>query len=149
MKLFIAFLVFAVALQSVCYLCWAFNVFGGLIEYPLGDVSTLQNVFSVDLTFSVLVGIGGAVGIGLAMLLLKAGTYAIYAMLLWAIGVMFNVFQTFVLVIPNTIGALLPESTNPNPALFPINPIIVVISIFFAMGAWLYFFSLVIQRDVT
>jgi hypothetical protein len=147
-KLFIAFLVFAVSLQVTCYLCWSFDVFGGLIEYPLGDITTLQNVFNVNLTYAVLVG-GGAIGIGLAGLLLKAGTYAIYAMLLWAIGCAFNVFQTFVTVIPNTLGALLPEVTNPNPALFPINPIIVVITLFFAMGAWFYFFSLVIQREHT
>ncbi|MFA5366220.1 MAG: hypothetical protein WC325_13645 [Candidatus Bathyarchaeia archaeon] len=146
-KLFINYLILGVSVQAVCYLFWAFNLFGGLIEYPLGDVSSLSTLFSID-TFSVLIGIGGAIGIGLAALLLKQGTYAIYAMLLWAIGCMFKVVQTFVLVIPNTIGALLPASTNPNPALFPVNPILVVVSLFFALGAWLFMFGLVIQRDV-
>ena len=74
--------------------------------------------------------------------------YAIYAMLLWAIGCMFKVVQTFVLVIPNTIGALLPEATNPNPALFPINPLIILVSLFFTFGAWIFMFELVIQRPV-
>jgi hypothetical protein len=147
-KLFINFLVFTVALQSVCYLVWAFNLFAGKIEYPIGDVSSLNSLFSID-TYSVLIGVGGAAIIGLAAWLFKQGTYAIYAMLLWAIGCMFNIVKTFLIVIPNTIGALLPASTNPDPALFPVNPLIVVIIFYFTFGAWLYFFGLVIQRDVT
>lgn len=147
MKLFINFLVFAVAVQVVCYLFWAFNVFGDLIVYPLGDVTALSNVFSIN-TYSALIGIGGAAMIGLAALLLKQGVYAVYAMLLWGIGVMFSVVQTFILAIPNTLAALLPAATNPNPALFPTNPLIIVISLFFAFGAWMYMFGLVIQREV-
>jgi hypothetical protein len=81
------------------------------------------------------------------MLLLKQGTYAVYAMLLWAIGVMFNLISTFLLVIPNTLSALLPASTNPNPDLFPVNPLIVVIVLIFTFGAWWYMFGLTIQRD--
>lgn len=146
MKIMVNFLVLAIALQLVSYLFWAFDSFGGVIEYPLGDVSSLENMFSIN-TFSVLIGVGGAVGIGLAALLLKQGTYAIYAMLLWAIGCMFSIIQTFILVIPNTLSALLPASTNPNPALFPVNPLIVVVSVIFAFGAWMYFFGLVIQRE--
>ena len=48
MKLFINFLVFAVAVQVVCYLFWAFNVFGDLIVYPLGDVTSFSIVFSIN-----------------------------------------------------------------------------------------------------
>jgi len=134
----------AVALQAAAYLFWAFNVFGGLIVYPLGDISALNNVFSIN-TYSALIGIGGAALIGLAGLLLKQGVYAVYAMLLWAIGVMFSVVQTFVLVIPNTLAAFLPEATNPLPG--STNPLIIVISLFFAFGAWMYMFGLVIQRE--
>ena len=145
-KLFISALIFGLSLQVTCYLFWAFNFFGGLIEYPLGDVSGLSSVFSIN-TYSVLIGIGGGLAIGLAALLLKQGTYAIYAMLLWAIGCMFNITQTFFLAIPNTIGALLPPETNPNPAAFPVNPLIVVLGVVFAFAAWMYMFGLVIQRD--
>ena len=148
MKLFINFLVLAVALQVVCYLFWAFDVFGGLIDYPLGDISSLENTFSINI-YSALIGVGGAALIGLAALLLKQGVYAVYAMLLWGIGVMFSVVQTFILAIPNTLAALLPASTNPNTALFPTNPLIIVISMFFAFGAWMYMFGLVIQRETS
>ncbi|MFA5365968.1 MAG: hypothetical protein WC325_12365 [Candidatus Bathyarchaeia archaeon] len=153
MKILVNFLIFAMALQIVCYLFWVFNVFGGLIKYPLGDTSQLSNIFSIS-AFDAVVGIGGAVGIGLAMLLLKQGTYAIYAMLLWAIGVIFKVIQTFILVIPNTIGALLPNAANPLPpdpttGVYPTNPLVVVVVLIFTFGAWWYMFGLVIQRDVT
>ena len=146
-KLFINFLVLTIALQSVCYAFWAFNFFGGVIEYPLGDISSLNSLFSID-TYSVLIGVGGAAIIGLAAWLFKQGTYAVYAMVLWALGCMFNVVKTFLIVIPNTIGAFLPASTNPNPTLFAVNPLIVVVIFYFSFGAWLYFFGLVIQRDV-
>jgi len=148
MKLFINALVFGVAVQVVCYLFWAFNFFGGLISYPLGDVSALSSVFSIDV-YSVLIGVGGSLAIGLAALLLRQGTYAIYAMLLWAIGSMFKLIQTFFLAIPNTLASLIPPESNPNPALFPVSPFIVVIGIVFAFGAWMYLFGLVIQRDPT
>jgi len=148
MKLFINFLVLAVAIQIVCYLFWAFDVFGGLIDYPLGDISSLENTFSINI-YSALIGVGGAALIGLAALLLKQGVYAVYAMLLWGIGVMFSVVQTFILAIPNTLAALLPAATNPNPTLFPTNPLIIVISMFFAFGAWMYMFGLVIQRETS
>lgn len=144
-KLFVNALVFGVALQLTSYLLWAFNVFGGIISYPLGDVSSLNNIFSLSL-FDAVIGVGGAAAIGLAALLLRQGTYAIYAMLLWGIGSMFKVIQTFFLVIPNTLGALIPPEANPNPAVFPVNPLIVVLAAIFLFAAWVYLFKLVIQR---
>jgi hypothetical protein len=145
-KLFINAIVFALAVQLTCYIFWAFDIFGGMIKYPLGDITAINGIFNID-AYTALIGIGGAAAIGLAALLLRQGVYAIYAMLLWAIGTMFGVVRSFVLVIPNTVGALLPPSTNPNPALFSINPLVVVISSIFAFGAWMYLFGLVIQRN--
>lgn len=150
-KLFINALIFGVCLQLICYLMWAFNVFGGLLLYPFGDVSMLSTTFSINV-YSALIGIGGGVAIGLAALLLKQGVYAVFAMLLWAIGCMFNVIQSFFLAIPNTIASFLPNSTNPLPAVdgvYPTNPLIIVLGVIFAFAAWMYLFGLVIQRDVT
>lgn len=145
-RLFLEILPFGVALQLVCYLCWAFNVFGGMVQYPLGDVNSIQSVFSLDV-YSVLLGVGGAAIIGVASLLLRVGTYAIYAMLLWGIGTAFKVIQTFFLAIPNTIGALIPASTNPDPSIFPVNPIGVFVTVVIGYAAFWWLFSLVIQRD--
>ncbi len=80
------------------------------------------------------------------MLLLKPGTYAIYAMLLVAIGMMFNIVQTFVLAIPQTMAALIPEDINPIPG--SPNPIGIAIAVVSGYAAFWWFFSLVIQRDV-
>ena len=147
-KLFISSLIFLVALQITCYLFWAFNFFGGLVEYPLGDISSLQTLFVVDKDTIILAIIGGT-AIGFASLILRQGINAVYATIIWAVGCMFTVFRTFFLAIPNTIGALFPPETNPNPVLFPINPFVVVISFVFLFGAWWFFFGLVVQRDQT
>jgi len=147
-KLFISSLIFLVSIQLVCYLFWAFNFFGGLVEYPLGNVDSLSNIFVLDTKTGILLIVGTS-AIGIAAALLKVGSYMIYAMALFAIGSLFSVFQSFVLAIPNTIGALFPPETNPNPALFPINPFVVVIIFVFLFGAWWYIFGLIIQRDAT
>ncbi len=145
-KLFVNFLFLTVAIQSVAYLFWVFDISGGKLQYPV-DLSTLQNLFSPLDTYSVLIGIGGAALIGLAALLLKQGTYAVYALLIWGIGIMFNVVRTFVIVIPNTLAAFLPESTN--PLIGQTNPLIMVVLFWFMFGAWLAFFGYVIQREAT
>jgi|WetSurMetagenome_2_1015567.scaffolds.fasta_scaffold125096_2 hypothetical protein len=146
MKLFYNYLLLAVCIQLVAYMIWAFDWFGGLVSYPLGDVASLTSIFDINV-YTVLIAGVGAAAIGLAAVLLRQGIYALYAMLLWAIGVMFKIVSTFVLVIPNMITAFLPASTNPNPALFPVNPLIVIISFIFVFAAWWYLFGLVIQRD--
>jgi hypothetical protein len=147
-----------VALQITCYLFGAFNIFGGLINYPLGDMSNFSNLFNFNITYLALVGGGGAVAIGLAMLLLKQGVYAIYAMILWAVGIVFDVFGKFVLAIPNTIAAIIPPQTNPfaytngvfDPSVSPLtNPFIIVIVFLFTFGAWWYLLGIIIQRDPT
>ena len=147
-KLFINALVFGIALQMVCYLFWAFDVFGGLVVYPISNMSSMTSWFDIS-AFSILVGIGGSIAIGIAGLLLRQGTYAIYAVLLWAIGNFFPFVRDFFLTIPNTISALIPAATNPNPSLFPINPIMIVVSSIFAFGAFMYMFGLVFQREMT
>lgn len=146
-RLFMELLPLGVALQIVCYLLWAFNVFGGIVEYPLGDVSSIQSVFSID-AFSLLLGVGGAAIIGVAALLFKPGVYAIYAMVIWGVGTALKVVQTFFLAIPNTIGALIPPETNPNPAVFATNPVAVAVTVIIGYAAFWWLFSLVMQRDV-
>lgn len=137
---------FGIGVQLFCYLFWAFNVFGGLIQYPLGnaaDINNLNNMFSINL-WTALVG-GAGVVISIAALLLRQGTYALYALLLFAIGVFFNVVKGFVLVVPNTIAALLPASTNPLGT--GTNPIAVVVGVIVLIAGFMYVFGLVIQRE--
>jgi hypothetical protein len=147
-RLFYDMMVFAIAIQLVAYLLWSFNFFGGIIQYPFGsaaDLNNLSNTFSLT-SFNALLGIGGAALIGLAALLLRQGTYAIFACLLWAIGAFFNIVKGFVLAIPNTVAALLPSSTNPGTGL---NPLQVVIGFIVLFAGFMFLFELVIQRNVS
>lgn len=148
-KLFYDILYFGVALQLTLYLFSSFNFFAGSpLNYSISNLSLLSNTFNVSDTYSVLVGGVGFAAIGLASLLLRQGVYAIYAMLLWAIGIVFNFISGFFLIIPNMLSFLLPAETNPNPALFALNPITVVIGVVVAFAAWLYMLGLVLQREV-
>lgn len=142
-KLFIEALLFGICFQLAAYLFWAFNFMGGTVNYPYGNVAGLTSVFSIN-AYSALAGVGAAVGIGIAALLLKQGVYAIFAMLLFGIGIMFNFIGTFFLAIPNVIGSVIPASANPLGG--GVNPIIVVITVIFFFAAWMYMFGLVIQR---
>lgn len=143
-------LVFGICLEIVSYLVWAFNAFGGLIQYPFGnaaDVLNLQNMFTVDIWMALISGTG--VVIGIAALLLRQGTYALYALLIFAIGVFYRVVVPFLIVIPNTVAALLPASTNPDPTLFPINPIQVVVGIIVGFAIFVFMFELITQRKIS
>jgi len=141
-------LVFGVAFQIVAYLFWAFDVCP-FIEYPI-SVDSIQNSFTIT-PFSLMFAGAGAAAIGLAAMLLRAGTYAVYAMLLWAIGTILPVVSNFFLAIPNTLGALMPflfsanAPSNPFPG--ETNPLFAVIIVIFTFSAYWFLFRLVTQRN--
>jgi hypothetical protein len=141
------FATFYVALTVMCYLCWAYNVFAGTISYPVTSLTNLQNLFDLSPYRIMFMGISTA-AIGLAVFLLRPGVYAIYAMIIWAIGQLIPVVSDIMLAVPNTIGALIPQVANPNPAAFPINPILVAITVFVAWAGWWYLLGFVVQRDL-
>ena len=148
MKLFYSLLVFGISFQIAAYLMWTFNVVPGL-SYPL-DLSQTSAWFSLDNFWSSFsLAVAGSVGIGLAMLLLRQGTYALYAMLIWAIGVFLPMVKDFFLVIPNTLGAILGpffEYSNPTTG---VNPLLVVITLIFAFAAWMFLMEMVTQRSMS
>ena len=153
MKIFWNALIFGIAVQLTTWVFWAFGVFGDVISYPVPvtNITTLYGptgIFNIT-AFGTMVGIGGAAVIGVAGILLRQGTYALYAMTLWGIGQFFPIVSGFFLAIPNTMSALLPAVTNPNPTLFPVNPIMVVVSVIFAFGAFTFMFGLVFNRELT
>jgi hypothetical protein len=148
-NLMYSILVFGVALQLVSYLLWSFNVFAGMIQYPFGtaaDMNNMQNMFKLDVWMALISGTG--VVIGVAALLLRQGTYALYALLIFAIGVFYRVIVPFLIVIPNTVAALLPASTNP---LGPntINPIQVALGLIVGFAIFIFMFELVVQRKIS
>lgn len=147
MRLFYSLLTFGIAFQFACYLFWAFDVTGGLINYPI-DLAVMNNAFAIT-PFTMMFLAGGAVGIGLAALLLRQGTYAVYAILIWAAGVFLSITAPFFLAIPNTITGLLSpllDVTNPFATGTP-HPFIVVIGAIFGFAIWWFIMELVTQRN--
>lgn len=149
-KFFTSLLVLGLALSAVIYLFGTFNV-DPQVHFPFTNLTTWTGWFSIDPWGLLLTGAVAGV-IGLAAVLLRQGTYAIYAMLLAALGMVIKPIQDIVLAIPKAIGTWLPDSTNPLPmnpdGTYPPNPIFIVISLFFVFAAYWFIFSLVIQRDV-
>jgi hypothetical protein len=147
MKLFYSLITLGVGLQVSAYLFWIFNVCP-FVTYPLGNVSELSTIFSItpfDLMFT---GIGLAV-IGLAGLLLRQGTYAIYAMILWVIGTLLGVIRTFFLAIPNTIGGILNLVTSSYAeAESYVVALTFVFSLIFLYAFFWFMLNVVAQRDV-
>jgi hypothetical protein len=142
-SLFYSLLLFGICVQLSAYCIWSFNVFGDLVQYPLGsadDINNLNNMFSLSL-WSGLVG-GTGIIISVAALLLKQGTFAVYALLLFAIGVFFNVVKGFVFAIPNVISAIIPSSWGGGP-------LQVVVGVIVLFAGFMYVFELAIQRKAS
>lgn len=145
MKLFMTALYFGLCLQLSAYLCWAFQVFGSSFTYPINtDALNLTGVFDIT-GFNALIGLSGAAAIMIGGLLLRQGTYAVFAMLLWGIGAFFPIVSTFFLALPNTITALI-SATGASSDIT--NPLLVVVSAIFAFAATIYLFGLVLQREM-
>ena len=149
-------LIFGICVQITAGLLWSFNFFGGLIQYPFGsagDWLNMQNTFKPDVWMVLISGSG--VVIGVLALLFKQGTYALYALLIFAMGIFYKVVVPFMLVIPNTVAALLPNSTNPNYTIvnglpvYGINPIQVAIGIIVGFAIFIFLLEFVIQRKVS
>lgn len=151
--LFKDLILLSLALTIATYLIGAFNI-DPQVQSPTVTLSTWQGWFSINL-YSGLFGAGAAV-IGLASLLTRSGTYAIYATLLAALGMIIKPIQDIVLAIPNFIALLLPKETNPlaytngvyDPSYSGINPIIAVVTLIYGFAAFWFLFSILTQRDI-
>ena len=137
------------SLEIVCYLFQAFDVFGGIITYPLGSISnltTLESWFSIT-PFGALVGTG-AVVTGIAMLLFRQNTYAIYACFIFGFGIIFTGVSQIVLAVPNMLGAILNMVPEINPVAGGVNPFSFVLIVIVGYAMFWFLASLVLQRDV-
>jgi hypothetical protein len=140
-------LFFMVALETACFLTNAFNVFGGVITYPMGTLSSmtsLGNYFQLT-PFTALMGLGGAAAVTIVGILTRSGTYALYAVLIFGIGAFLPIVQYFILALPNTIGALVAAS-GLDSSIY--NPLIVVLGVYVAIWGALFMFGLLFQRDI-
>lgn len=142
-------IVFGFAFQLAAAVFWTFNVVP-YVNYPLGNINDLTNFFSIT-PFDLMFTGSGIVVIGLAGLLLRQGTYAIYAILIWAIGTIIPLIRNFFLAIPNTIGGLLNLVTaSYADAATYVTVIVAVFSAIFVFAGFWWLFGLATQRgDLT
>ena len=151
-KMFTNILLFGLAVNSAIFIMAAFH-FDPQYSIPFMNLTTWQGWFNFS-PWNILFTSASIAGITLASILLRQNTYAIYALLLAALGLVIRPVYEFMTAIPTALGALLPNSTNPNytivngsPVYGP-NPLIAVILLIFAFFAFWFIFGLVIQRDV-
>ena len=153
-KFFTNLLILGLAMSIVTYLFAAFQ-FDPQVQSPFIQLSTWQGWFDINI-YNILFASAAAAITGVTALLTRSGTYAIYAMLLTALGLIIKPVQDIVLAIPNAIGSWLPKEANPlaytngifDSTYTGINPIVVVIKLIYIFAAFWFILSLVIQRDV-
>lgn len=146
-KLFWSMLWFGICIQLAAYLTWAYQVFGDSVAYPISiDAPNILGVFSIT-PYTLMFCGAGAAAIGLGAIVTRSGTYALYAVLIWAIGCFITNVSQFFLAIPNTIGALLPASTNPDPGVFSVHPVVQMLVIFGTIALWVTLFGYAMQRE--
>lgn len=152
-KLFTNILILGLAINIILYLFGVFD-FNPQVHYQ-GELSAMTSWFNLE-PFNLLFTGATAAVVGVASLLLRQGTYAIYAMLIAALVMIISPVQAFILAIPNAIGSWLPPETNPlaytngvfDPTSTAINPITIVISLIFAFAAYWFIFGFVVQREI-
>lgn len=154
MKLFYSLLVFGLAFQMSAYLFYVFNVCP-FISYPMSlDLANSFSLTPFDLAFV----IAGGAAITIVSVLLRVGTYAIYALPIWVLTTFIPVLKGFVTVIPNTLGAIfgsMLDAVNPLPAGSTVNilgvdasnPFIAVLIGIVGFGAFIFFLGLAAQRE--
>lgn len=147
MRLAYSILVLSFAIQAFAYLGQVFNIF-----YPFNfgiDISepTIFGIFQIDLITGALLG-AGAVAIGIGAILTRSGTYAIYTLLIYGIGIFVTQVQDFFLAIPRMITLF----NLPN---FPGTTVSTAVPIMGFVGgllvfAWGFFLlELITQRNYT
>jgi hypothetical protein len=142
MRLFYSIMIFGVAIQIAAFLLMAFQVDPN-IQYP---VALSPGIWDINVFSIMFAGVGGSV-IMLAGLLLRQGTYAIYATLIWVIGMLISPIKNFFIAIPNTIfGIFTPIFNGMNPTPTVENPIITVLVYIVTFAAFWFLVELVTQR---
>ena len=128
-KLMYNALLFYIALNISAFL---FSTFGMHPTTP-SNLPSVYATFSITQfvnTFTVVGAIGGAAIIGLVSLLTRIGTYAIFALILWAIALFVTLVAPFVLALPNFFYSLgLPTSVM-QPVVYGIIAPVVAFALF-------------------
>jgi hypothetical protein len=161
MRGFINMLFLVVALESACYLCQVFNVFGGVVTYPFAytSITNVADYFSFErLGFAMLIGGTGAAAVTIIGMLTRSGQYMLYALLIFGLGSFLPLISDFVLAAPNTIYAIIQATgisgvtvgTDPSTgaSLTAWEPLAITVGLWAAVWGALFVFGLIFQRDM-
>lgn len=152
--LFVNILILGLSISVVTYLFGIYNV-DPQIHFPFTPLKNWTDWFNITPLGLMLTGLGTVIA-GLVSVLLRSGTYAVYAMLIAALGLIITPIQQIVTAIPTAISMWLPNEANPlaytngiyDSSYTGLNPITIVISLLFMFAAFWFILSLVVQRDL-
>ncbi len=145
MRLAYSLLILSFAFQAAAYLLEIFNV---LYPFNFGLATSspaIFGIFQINVITGALVG-AGAIAIGIGAILTRSGTYALYALLIYGIGVCVTQVQDFFLAIPRLLN-LIPFPNFPGTTTSTAMPLIGFLGglVIFAWGWFLV--ELVTQRQ--
>ena len=153
-KFFTNILLLGLAISFVTYLFGVFN-FVPMVQSPFVSLTKWEGWFDINI-YNILFVSAAAAVTGITALLTRSGTYALYAMLLTALGLIIKPVQDIVLAIPNALASWLPQETNPfaytngvfDSTYTGINPVVFVVKLIYIFFAFWFILGLVIQRDI-
>ena len=145
MRMFYNMLVFFLCLQFSAYLLPKFMTFPS--STPLQyDPNQIASLWSIDNVWNILKITGAAsIGIAVVSLLFNIGTYAIFAMIIVALGLLYKPVNDFIQAIPNFIHAIMPPDM---PSVFG-DAIFLVVTAIVAFAGFMFLLELITQRNIT
>lgn len=141
-------LLYNILLGYVCFSLASFVLFQSqIIPYnlPVGwqPISSSSNIiadlFSIN-AFTVLLGIGGGIAIGVVGFLLKQGINAVYALVIFVFGVIFTPVQQMVTSLPITLALFFTGE---------LSYLVVVIMSVVSFAVFIFFIELLAQRSIS
>lgn len=150
MRMFYNLLLFTACLNFSAFLLPYFIALPYHTVFPWNPTD-INSMFDFS-NLASLAGIGiVSTAIGIVMLLMRQGTYALYALLIFAIGVLFKPINALVFAVPNLINALLPSSPGYTWIILgtTFNPIGAVVYAVYTFAIFMFLVELITQRNIT
>lgn len=148
MRMAYSLLLISFAVQAFAYLGQVFQFFHFTFYANIAtETPAIFGIFRIDIITAALVG-AGALAIGIGAILTRSGTYALYALLIYGIGICVTQVQQFVLAVPNLLLSI-PFPYFPGTTTSTAVPIIGFLGgvVVFAWGWFLV--ELITQRNHT
>jgi len=115
MRLMYNILLFAIFLNVACWLVQVFGLTGMNIPAQFNPLD-VKAMFSIEVFASNFLWVGiGAVAAGIGAFIFRQNTYALYALVVFVIGIFFPIISKFIYAIPNLIDTVMFLYPEYNP----------------------------------